>query len=93
MARMFSTTRRSVSEAACRHKHYDVKGAGQADILLVPSYETGNGIGKAMSIFGGAMNAGIVVGAKVPIVLVSRADSAEVKLAAIALGAVVARGM
>jgi phosphate butyryltransferase len=83
----------AVSEAACHHKHYDVKGAGQADILLVPSYETGNGIGKAMSIFGGAMNAGIVVGAKVPIVLVSRADSAQVKLAAMALGAVVARGM
>ena len=83
----------AVSEAACRHKHYEAKGAGQADILLVPSYETGNGIGKAMSIFGGAMNAGIVVGAKVPIVLVSRADSAEVKLAAMALGAVVARGM
>ena len=83
----------AVSEAACRHKHYEAKGAGQADILLVPSYETGNGIGKAMSIFGGAMNAGIVVGAKVPIVLVSRADSAEVKLASVALGAVVARGM
>jgi len=83
----------AVSEAACHHKHYEAKGAGQADILLVPSYETGNGIGKAMSIFGGAMNAGIVVGAKVPIVLVSRADSAEVKLASIALGAVVARGL
>ena len=83
----------AVSEAACRHKHYEAKGAGQADILLVPSYETGNGIGKAMSIFGGAMNAGIVVGAKVPIGLVSRADSAEVKLASVALGAVVARGM
>ena len=83
----------AVSEAACRHKHYEAKGAGQADILLVPSYETGNGIGKAMPIFGGAMNAGIVVGAKVPIVLVSRADSAQVKLASVALGAVVARGM
>ena len=83
----------AVSEAACRHKHYEAKGAGQADILLVPSYETGNGIGKAMSIFGGAINAGIVVGAKVPIVLVSRADSAEVKLASVALGAVVARGL
>ena len=83
----------AVSEATCRHKHYEAKGAGQADILLVPSYETGNGIGKAMSIFGGAMNAGIVVGAKVPIVLVSRADSAEVKLASVALGAVVARGL
>ena len=37
----------------------------------------GNGIGKAMSLFGGAKNAGIILGAKVPVVLVSRADSAE----------------
>ena len=65
-------------------------GAGQADILLVPTYEVGNGIGKAMSLFGGAKNAGIILGAKVPVVLVSRADSAESKLASIALGAVTA---
>ena len=49
-----------------------------------------NGIGKAMSLFGGAKNAGIILGAKVPVVLVSRADSAESKLASIALGAVTA---
>lgn len=70
--------------------HFTAPGAGQADILLVPTYEVGNGIGKAMSLFGGAKNAGIILGAKVPVVLVSRADSAESKLASIALGAVTA---
>lgn len=80
----------AVSAAACRHKHFEAPGAGNADILLVPTYEVGNGIGKAMSLFGGAKNAGIILGAKVPIVLVSRSDSAESKLASIALGAVTA---
>lgn len=80
----------ALSEEACHHKHYYADGAGRADILLVPTYEVGNGIGKALSLFGGAKNAGIIVGAKVPIVLVSRSDSAESKLASIALGAVTA---
>lgn len=81
----------AVSAEACRHKGYRAPGAGEADILLVPSYEVGNALGKAMSIFGGAKNAGIVVGARAPIVLVSRSDSAETKLASIALSALVAR--
>lgn len=80
----------AVSKEACAHKHYTVPGGGEADILLVPSYEVGNGIGKAMTLFGGAKSAGIIVGAQVPIVLVSRSDSAETKLASIALGAVAA---
>lgn len=80
----------AVSKDACHHKHYTAVGGGEADILLVPTYEVGNGIGKTMSLFGAAKNAGIIVGAKVPIVLVSRSDSAETKLASIALGAVVA---
>ncbi|MBR2894594.1 MAG: phosphate butyryltransferase, partial [Oscillospiraceae bacterium] len=80
----------AVSKDACHHKHYTAPGGGEADILLVPTYEVGNGLGKAMSLFGEAKNAGIIVGAKVPIVLVSRSDSAETKLASIALGAVVA---
>ena len=63
---------------------------GKRISFLVPTYEVGNGIGKAMSLFGGAKNAGIILGAKVPVVLVSRADSAESKLASIALGAVTA---
>ena len=81
----------AVSREACRCKRYDVPGVGEADILLVPAYETGNGIGKAMSVFAGAKNAGVVTGARVPVVLVSRSDSAQTKLSAIALGACLAR--
>ena len=83
----------AVSKEACHHKHYNAPGAGDADILLVPNYEVGNGIGKAASLFGHAKNAGIILGAKVPIVLVSRADSAESKLASIAAGSVLAQRM
>ena len=83
----------AVSKEACHHKHYTAPGAGDADILLVPNYEVGNGIGKAASLFGGAKNAGIILGAKVPIVLVSRSDSAESKLASIAAGSVLAQRM
>ena len=83
----------AVSKEACQHKHFSAPGAGDADILLVPNYEVGNGIGKAASLFGGAKNAGIILGAKVPIVLVSRSDSAESKLASIAAGSVLAHRM
>ena len=51
------------------------------------------GIGKAASLFGGAKNAGVILGARVPIVLVSRSDSAYSKLASIALGSVLASRM
>ena len=81
----------AISPEACRHKNFKEEGGGEADILLVPTYEVGNGIGKAMSYFGGAKSAGIVVGAKVPIVLVSRADDSRTKLASIALGALASR--
>lgn len=83
----------AVSKEACKHKHFTAPGAGEADILLVPNYEVGNGIGKAASLFGGAKNAGIILGAKVPIVLVSRSDSAYSKLASIAVGSVLAARM
>ena len=53
----------------------------------------GNGIGKAATLFGGAKNAGVILGAKVPIVLVSRSDSAYSKLASIAAGSVLSRRM
>lgn len=75
----------AISEEAVKHKKYVAEGAGRADILLVPTYEVGNGIGKAMTYFGKALSAGIIVGAKVPIVLVSRSGSAESKLYSIAL--------
>jgi len=81
----------AISAEACRHKGYTAEGGGAADILLVPTYEVGNGIGKALHYFAGARSAGIVVGARVPNVLVSHADDADTKLTSIALGAVTAQ--
>ncbi len=81
----------ALSREACRHKHYDAPGAGDADILLVTNYEMGNAIYKTALCLGGARAAGMIVGARVPIILVSRSDSAESKLASIALGTVVSR--
>ena len=83
----------AVSEDACRHKHYTAPGGGRADILFVPDYQVGNGIGKAATLFGGARNAGIILGAKVPVILVSRSDNAFAKHASIALGSVLSRRM
>lgn len=64
--------------------------AGQADILVVPNIETGNALFKAMVYFLSATAAGLVMGARVPIVLTSRADPPEARLAATALAAIVA---
>ena len=80
----------AISKEACEHKHYNVQGAGEADILLVPNYEVGNAMGKAMTMIGGTRIAGVIVGAKVPILLVSRSDPEDAKLASIALGAAIA---
>lgn len=80
----------AISKSSCAHKKYEAEGAGEADILLVPTYEVGNGIGKAMLYFGNAKNAGIIVGAKAPIILVSRSDTAQSKLASIALASIAA---
>ena len=80
----------AISSEACEHKGYKAEGAGNADILLVPYYEVGNALGKSLTYFAGAKSAGIIMGAKVPIVLVSRADSSESKLLSIALGSIIA---
>lgn len=80
----------AISSEACNHKGYKEEGGGNADILLVPYYEVGNALGKSLTYFGNARSAGIIMGAKVPIVLVSRADTAESKLLSIALGSVIA---
>ena len=58
--------------------------AGEADVLLVPSVETGNGLVKMMIYFMGACAAGVVVGGKVPVVITSRSDEAQARLASIA---------
>ena len=62
--------------------------AGEADILLVPSVETGNGLVKMMIYFMGACAAGVVVGGKVPVVITSRSDEAQARLASIAAAVV-----
>ncbi len=58
--------------------------AGEADVLLVPSVETGNGLVKMLIYFSGACAAGVVVGGKVPVVITSRSDEAQARLASIA---------
>lgn len=80
----------AISKNACIHKGYKGEGGGKADILLVPYYEVGNALGKSLTYFANAKSAGIIMGAKVPIVLVSRADTSETKLLSIALGSIIA---
>ena len=62
--------------------------AGDADVLLVPSVETGNSLVKMMIYFMGACAAGVVVGGKVPVVITSRSDEAQARLASIAAAVV-----
>ena len=62
--------------------------AGEADVLLVPSVETGNALVKMLIYFCGACAAGVVIGGKVPIVITSRSDEAPARLASIAAAVV-----
>lgn len=80
----------AVSKEAAEVKKFQSEIAGDTDILVVPTIEVGNGIGKTLTYLAGAESAGIIMGAKVPVVLVSRADSYEAKLNSIALGSVIA---
>ncbi len=74
----------AVSELAARHKKITGDVAGRADILLVPNIEAGNMLAKALVYLGGCRLAGLLVGARVPVVLTSRADTAQSKLLSIA---------
>jgi len=74
----------AISEVAAKHKKIGGAVAGWADILLVPNIEAGNMLAKALTYLGGSRLAGLLVGAKVPVVLTSRADTAESKLLSIA---------
>jgi phosphate acetyltransferase len=80
----------AVSPAAAAEKGIVSPVAGQADILLVPDIEAGNMLVKQMTYLGGADAAGIVLGARVPIVLTSRADNTRTRLASCAVGAILA---
>jgi len=82
----------AVSPAAAQEKGIVSPVAGHADILVVPDIEAGNILVKQMTFMGGADAAGIVLGAKVPIVLTSRADNTRTRLASCAVGAILAAG-
>ena len=82
----------AVSAEAAKLKGIDGPVAGQADILVVPNIEMGNGLVKMMVYFMSGLAAGVVMGARVPIVLTSRADPAEARLAATAIAAIIAAG-
>ena len=79
----------AISEKAAKIKKIENEVAGNADILLVPNLETGNSLSKIMVYFMNACAAGIVIGGKVPVVVPSRADSKNSKLASI-MAAIVA---
>jgi phosphate acetyltransferase len=75
----------SVSFESAKIKKIASPVAGQADIFLVPNIESGNILAKQLHYIGGAKIAGIVLGARVPIILTSRADSAESRLVSCAI--------
>ncbi|ODN30049.1 bifunctional enoyl-CoA hydratase/phosphate acetyltransferase [Fervidobacterium thailandense] len=75
----------AVSKEAAEHKGIVSPVAGDADILIMPDIEAGNIFYKAMVFLAGAKVASVIVGAKCPVALTSRADSDETKLLSIAL--------
>ena len=80
----------AISEQAARIKKISSPVAGKADVLLVPDLEAGNMLAKQLQYLAGADAAGIVLGARVPIVLTSRADNVRARLASIAVMKLVA---
>ncbi len=75
----------AVSVEAAKHKGIADPNAGRADVLLVPNIETGNVFYKSLVFLAHANNAGLIVGAKAPVIVTSRADSEQTKLNSIAL--------
>ncbi|MEA2119443.1 bifunctional enoyl-CoA hydratase/phosphate acetyltransferase [Halovibrio sp. HP20-50] len=80
----------AVSEDAARAKGIDSEVAGQADILVAPDLESANMLMKQLTYLADATGAGVLVGARVPIVLTSRADEAITRMASCALALLLA---
>jgi len=80
----------AISLDAAAIKHIVSPVAGRANVLVVPDLEAGNMLAKSLSFLAGADAAGIVLGARVPIVLTSRADSLTTRLASCAVAVMVA---
>jgi phosphate acetyltransferase len=80
----------AISEEAAAIKHIVSPVAGRANVLVVPDLEAGNMLAKSLSFLAGADAAGIVLGARVPIILTSRADAVLTRLASCAVASLVA---
>lgn len=78
----------AISKESAEHKKVKIEVAGDADILLVPDIASGNILAKALIYMTDCKVAGIIVGAKAPIVLLSRSDNEKTKMMSIALGAI-----
>lgn len=76
----------AISEEAAKMKGIDSPVAGKADVLIVPNIESGNIFGKALTYYCKYRVAHVVMGAKVPVLIASRADDAETKMLSMALG-------
>ena len=83
----------AIDEQAARTKGIHSPVAGKADILVVPNLEAGNMLAKQLTFMADAEAAGIVLGARVPIVLTSRADSARARLASCAVAVLFAEAL
>ncbi|MDR3280432.1 MAG: phosphate butyryltransferase [Synergistaceae bacterium] len=75
----------AISKEAARHKRIESKITGDVDLILTPTIEVGNVLGKCLSCLVGAKMSGVVLGASAPIVLTSRSEDAESKLNSILL--------
>jgi phosphate acetyltransferase len=75
----------AISKEAAKTKGIDSVVAGDPDVLLVPDLESGNMVAKLLSFLGGADSAGLALGARVPVILTSRADSVRSRIASCAI--------
>ena len=82
----------AIDVKAAAHKNISGPVAGLADMLLVPNIETGNIFGKGLVYFAGGIMAGVVLGPVAPVILTSRNDPPEAKLASIAMAIVISHG-
>jgi phosphate acetyltransferase len=81
----------AISPEAVKIKKIDSPVAGRANVLVAPDLESGNMLAKSLSILAHADGAGIVLGARVPIILTSRADNVMTRLASCAVAALIAK--
>jgi phosphotransacetylase len=80
----------AISKEAARTKGIESEVAGDPDILLVPDLEAGNILAKLLTFLANAESAGLVLGAKVPVILTSRADSVRSRIASCAVAVLAA---